>query len=798
YLSIILNPLGRLSGAGILPVYDAIADLLKAVIAKKADPSTLPGLEAMMPHSPTVQFVNDRTRSLGAELVVIAGDMEGAGVLQRLKVIAADLFYRHDNDLVVDTISMEGGAPRSSAWRFVHRAPEVDHFSYFRNAPTVEQLARALDGQLSEAAGFEALRTDQTLLAVRGSRAASTDPHRPIVFLLPGIMGSNLKQASDCIWVDLRDIALGKLERLRRDTAGVSTDGVVTKYYGALRDELLATHEVVTFDYDWRISIVTEARRLAAAIKAKLAATDSSRPIRILAHSMGGLVARALSVVEPDVWAALCQRQGARLVMLGTPNGGSFAPIATLSGSDGLIRKLALLDQRHTVADLVTIVREFEGLLEMLPPATGADYYDPATWSSLLAQIGITGIGPELAPERDALLNARRFRTEVLDRASIDPERMCYVAGKAAGTIEDIEIDPSAPEGERVKFRLTGAGDGRVLWRTGIPEGLKNVWYVDAAHGDLSLDERSFAGYVELLQTGDTSRLSRERPAVDRGVVLRSARKLVPEPIYPSADDIVDTALGGSGAVARPAMASAQQVVNVSVIHGDLQYTDAPVVVGHYDGDDIVSAERVLDRQLGSRLRHRRDLGLYPGRIGTVQVFFNASSRPDGAVVIGLGTPGDLTPGKLTDSVARGLIELSAAMVEEIRAGRRASPAGGLRVGTLVVGSGAGGLPIKDSVYSILRAVDSANQTIAKANRVKTNDIQSAPLVGALDFLELYEDTAHLVFRSVRTHAQSTGYGASRFILTPDELQAGEGGLRRIYNAETREDWWRRLQVTSD
>ena len=50
-------------------------------------------------------------------------------------------------------------------------------------------------------------------------------------------------------------------------------------------------NRVETFAYDWRDSIKTQANELARKISKEL--TSHKNPVRVLAHSMGGLVARA-------------------------------------------------------------------------------------------------------------------------------------------------------------------------------------------------------------------------------------------------------------------------------------------------------------------------------------------------------------------------------------------------------------------------------------------------------------------------------------------------------------------------
>src|SRR5262249_16898390 len=60
----------------------------------------------------------------------------------------------------------------------------------------------------------------------------------------------------------------------------------------------------------------------------------TAQPVRIIAHSMGGLVARVMQIVQPETWSRMMKSAGARILMLGTPNAGSWSPMQVLSGDD--------------------------------------------------------------------------------------------------------------------------------------------------------------------------------------------------------------------------------------------------------------------------------------------------------------------------------------------------------------------------------------------------------------------------------------------------------------------------------
>jgi tetratricopeptide (TPR) repeat protein len=233
--------------------------------------------------------------------------------------------------------------------------------------------------------------------------------------------------------------------------------------------------------------------------------------------------------------------------------------------------------------------------------------------------------------------------------------------------------------------------------------------------------------------------------------------------------------------------------LEVRVIHGDLVYASHPVLVGHYAGDPIVSAEAVLDRHLDRELSYRAQLGMYAGRIGTAEVVLQASRKnasrsnagPSGAVVIGLGQVGELTPGGLTRSIEVGLLRLVQ--------GHRAcgEPVAQLRVSSLLVGSGEGGVGLERAIESILRGVMLINRRLAELPR---NGGEPSGAIVGIDFVELYEDRA---LEALRCAEQLRQQGTFPTLDVALPLQRSEGRCRRAsYGAP--DGWWTRLSIATD
>ena len=87
---------------------------------------------------------------------------------------------------------------------------------------------------------------------------------------------------------------------------------------------------------------------------------------------MDGLVCRTFIKRHPDRWKKMWDAQrdgerGGRLVMLGTPNHGSYLTLQTVCGLAGTIRKLAIVDQWHDTSEITRILNTFDGSFQMLP-----------------------------------------------------------------------------------------------------------------------------------------------------------------------------------------------------------------------------------------------------------------------------------------------------------------------------------------------------------------------------------------------------------------------------------------------
>src|SRR6516165_9843455 len=128
--------------------------------------------------------------------------------------------------------------------------------------------------------------------------------------------------------------------------------------------------------YDWRLDLAESADALHEQIN-QWFGPDST--VNLVAHSMGGLVSRTFILRHPDRWA-----KGGILVMLGTPNHGSFTIPEVITGALDTVRKITILDVTHNRTELLSILNTFPGSLQMLPSPLVlpgmAKMYDQKTW----------------------------------------------------------------------------------------------------------------------------------------------------------------------------------------------------------------------------------------------------------------------------------------------------------------------------------------------------------------------------------------------------------------------------------
>lgn len=356
--------------------------------------------------------------------------------------------------------------------------------SYLRSGAHETQLRREFGDLLYEDLSRLARQIDDTPEVLERARRK--------VFILPGIMGSRLSLirggVQDLVWIDPFDIIGGGLRKLWpvASDAVIAATGTVFAPYFRMRLRLkLAGYDAEFLPYDWRLSPQDTGAALLAHIKAK-----GHSNVALVCHSMGGLVARALAAGDPDAATI------SRVITIGTPNHGSYAPVEIMALSHGSLRTVAGFDLSNDTREIASdVLRHLPGLLQMLPSPrarSAENYFSTAAWP-----------GSTVKPLKTALTSAHDRQKDL----ALPDARFTQIVGWSEDTVVQ-----ARKKGNELVFEMRRDGDGTVPRDLAETDGTKR-YYTRGRHGSLCNRSDVIAATIDLIASDQTARLPKGFPA---------------------------------------------------------------------------------------------------------------------------------------------------------------------------------------------------------------------------------------------------------------------------------------------
>lgn len=830
--------------------------VMKLLLCFVREPRACPGLAAMVPGAPLLTWLAHAPRQVEeaahGRLFLVAGQSRlslaqawRADLRHNLGLLVARGIFPGDHDCVVDTDHMLGGWPRAAGATHLLRTGRgaLNHGAYFRHPLTGPAVMVALISPDDAAASFPgagpagsrgALDYGRILLddgfEQRVPRELSPPPGVPVrgtVILVPGIMGTHLRHPdlvgphSQQLWVDLGTLLAGFASWL--GDAAVRPEALIEGFYGDFARYLADRgYRVRTFPYDWRIAVQDSGRALAPLLDLALKEAGEG-PVHVAAHSMGGLVLRWALARAPDdapgpSRLTRLKERGGRILMAGTPNHGAPQLLRMLlTGEHGVLRALnaiARTTRERDLVDLRAILRQMEGVLDMLPARNGPDESDPAAEPSIAEQAwfqlgfweafeGGASAPTGLRPTSDALAAAWR-RIRALQDLESDPETrllldengpLLYVAGKGGQTATGLQgtdwiiSDPGG--GPSHGGRLFG-GDGTVpYWSAGTR---RRAWFLDEEHDLLFTRRDRFPALIELLETGRTEGLGRW-PAVARGEVRSLlVRDAGSANDAPPPDRLALAALLGrqprsAGPDGSARARGTPRPLVMGVTHGSLHEARFPVVLGLLHGEPLSGAGATLDRLLGGRLQELARSGALPSQAGKHLFVPDPRGEHPGVVTIGLGTPGDLSTQDLGDTLRDAFIQY---VVLHNRSHNGLS--------CLLVGAESGLEPVELVAQIVRAAIEANDRLVRRSGPDQGRAAGSEQFLNEIEIIELFEDRAVAAQVALgRVGTATFGDGAeSCQIHVESHLRQVPGGMANHSVALGRGAAAHRMRVVSD
>lgn len=205
------------------------------------------------------------------------------------------------------------------------------------------------------------------------------------------------------------------------------------------------------------------------------------KPVVLVAHSMGGLVA-ALYAHRHSKWA---ERVG-QAIFMGTPLRGSFAPVEAVLGTYPFLQKLARLSRLDDTMDLRRMASTLPGLLDMMP--------DPAQFTDAAPVYKSLFWPNHVVPQASFLKQSQKLKNQFANSPLLG--LTTSIVSLAHGTVASLQAGGGAGAGP-----ATGVGDGTVPGRSAVIAGRPN-FKATTEHAKLPRDPAVIQAVSELIRTG--------------------------------------------------------------------------------------------------------------------------------------------------------------------------------------------------------------------------------------------------------------------------------------------------------
>ena len=442
-----------------LTVLDTEADLDKCIECESLPMSVS---ETGIPR--LVVFTTGRTWELpldAVDRVTIGRTDENQIVLEHTKVSRrhAEVVRKGDSFLLRDLGSTNG------TWLQGERVGEA----FLQNS----DVFRIGEAQIVFKAAF-----GMETLTILGDALRKGPERRPVVFV-PGFLGSEMWLGSERMWPNVRMMltspdAFRYSPETRMEARGIVNEMVIVPnlikqdQYNRLGDYLVEElgyergRDFFEFAYDWRQDVRMSARQLGQMIES----LPTTRPVMLMAHSLGCLVTRYY------VERLGGSRRVERLVLMGGPHYGTVKALTSLLVGPKML-PFGIMGEK-----MRRVLATFPSSYQILPTyATGVDQHGRAI--DFLEEEG--WVPAEHLP---LLRAAREFRKELGLHTSVPT---LSVFGYGIKTISSVSVVRENGVWRDITYSSEPKGDNGILERSGVlPD--SEIHPVQQYHGSLFVD----------------------------------------------------------------------------------------------------------------------------------------------------------------------------------------------------------------------------------------------------------------------------------------------------------------------